>query len=226
MKGKNLTFAELQKKSNNLANYVGGNGYAANFRGDNIGVDSPQFQQAKQMARVYNISITNAQAAVKTIILFPGLIYTNVLTELADGVLRTATDAYPSAEGTAATFTSSGSPASIELMENFVRMNPTVLVGMKFDSTVATQKNLVLTLEKQSPFNVTNQVKQLSLTSYHDENAFSEKIVTVPILEQLDNQTSVTCQIAPSSTLTLTLFLGVVDNSSANFYQTIFGGGQ
>lgn len=207
-----------------MANYVGSSGYAANFRGDNIGVDSPAFVKAKDMARTFNITITNANAAAKQIILFPGLIYCNVLTELSDGVLRTATTAYAAADGTASVFTSSGSPASIEILENFVRMNPTVLVGMKFDSTVSTQKNQVVTLEKQSPFNVANQTKQLSLTAYTDENAYNDKIVTVPVLEQLDNQTVVTAYVAGSSTLTLTLFIGVIDNSSANFYSQIFGG--
>lgn len=192
----------------NLSNYAGEDDYSgedSELHDDFSG--TLQSATDGTMNRQFTFTITNANAAVRTAILVPGLGY-NINTP-AQGVVKTG--AHGSVESATTDLTTQGSPKSIEAFLDFIRRNPALCRGFKVSSTVATQIAQTMVVKKESPFqDLASEV--INLDSYQDEFGFKDKMVTVQRNIQFDDQTRIELPIAGSSTCTITWFFKEILN--------------
>lgn len=199
-----------------LRAYEGGGGVMRESDMFDFGGISKTFADSIKSARQFKVTITNLLATDEEIYLTPGPLY-HAQATIADGVLRTETNplaAYASVAGTALAFTSQGSPNTIENFLQFIYNNPTRLLGMKITSTLADQMEEALIIDRISPFKSNLESTPKFLASYQDENTFRDKVVTIPLMEQLDNQTVIRLNIKADSTINITFYCGAIMNQA------------
>lgn len=210
MKGQVISLDDLAAEARaNLSNYAG----EENYSGEDLSELHDDFTGTMQnvadgtMNRQFTFTIVNANAAVRTAILVPGLGY-NINTP-AQGVVKTG--AHGSIESASTDLTTAGSPKTIEAFLDFIRRNPAMCRGVKISSTVATQIAQTMVVKKESPFqDLASEI--INLDSYQDEYGFKDKMVTVARNIQFDDQTRIELPIAGSSTCTITWFFKEILN--------------
>lgn len=209
----NKSFDQINKEAGMLSSYMGGRGYESDFNGD------LNAMEAAGTARVFQFVVThdNTTASVQTLTILPGLGYSSKAT-IDDGVIRTNTStAFNSVEGNNVFINCSGTPGSIEDFLDFISSNPSKILGLRFESTAATQLTKSISITKANPFVSTPETRNVILSSFKDEHSYSDKIVTVPFKEQADGQTKITIPVINDTTLTVSIFVGAIDNKAADF---------
>lgn len=199
-----------------IANYEGGAkpgyggprvaGYGGTY-GALTGMSSEKEIFAFQGLLTYAIQVVNANAAVRTFRLTPGL-----LGFTAAGLI--AAGAFNDINGDAGLTGSTTSFGSIATLQQFIAYNPTKLLGMKVSSTVEEQGELTINVYPKSPFRQLES-KVLPIGQYNDGDTFNDKktfMNLIPYDMQLDMQVDIQIPVYGTSTLNLLLFLGPILN--------------
>jgi hypothetical protein len=170
------------------------------------GGPADSFADAVENKRVFKITLVNANAATRTAYLFGGY-------AAPTGLI--ATGAFNDKNGDAG-LTGSSSPGTIAHFLEYIDRNPTLILGMKVKSTLASQLDESLTLQDLSPF-ITLPSREIYLSAYVDEKNYNDKIATVTESFYASNQTQVQIPVVGSSTVTITLYCG----PSLNTYKAL-----
>ena len=109
---------------------------------------------------------------------------------------------------------SSGTPKLIQNFLDFIKFNPTIILGFKVRAKVsATQLEEVVTVRELSPFK-TLESYEISLSAYQDEDTFQDKVVSVPEEIIASNQTEVSIPLNANETITISWFAGAILNTA------------
>lgn len=196
--------------------YTGHNDPFVDFAGDRTSFN----EAAPANERIYRMTIVNANLTDEEFYLNAGLNIDKI------DVIGSSVDGLPVADGTFTSIagnnlTMTGNPYNFKYFHNLVQRNPIRVVGMKVASTVATQMQTSILLERHSPFKQL-QSRTLFLSSYQNETVYQDKQVTIPERWQIDDQLSVKMTIKASSTLDIQLFCGAVLNPAKALFKKAF----
>lgn len=202
-----MSAEDLENEANSLSNFNGGHipyvGQGDDFL-DYAGSAS-SLASAHRNAKPFIVSISNANAAPRVALLCPGLIKTSA------GLI--ATGAFNDANGDAGLSASSGSPGSIEMFNEFVRLNPSVISGFKIATSSIPQMDQSLTLVKESPFSQ-HSSKVITPGTWASEGNFNTSILTIPESFFMDSQSKIRYTVLGNTTVVITLMVGVSLNIS------------
>ncbi|MEM7036280.1 MAG: hypothetical protein AAF570_04810 [Bacteroidota bacterium] len=178
--------------------YTGFDDDLVDFGGN--GVESLSFADEIKSGKHFSVEITNAHATdTLNMYLFGGDLYdpgTNgVMTEGAFNDIDAK-----------AGLTATGDPFSVDRLLKWCNKNPSRIAGIKIQSTVASQLEKTIVIEKWSPFRQL-PTHYIRISNYKDENDFQDKIATIRDPFQVDDQTLVKIPI-PIGTTTITLYFG------------------
>lgn len=193
---------DLENEAAALSNFGGGMvGYTG--AGDDFldyAGSAQSLASAHANAKPYIMQIANANAAPRTVLLCPGLIKTTVGL-VTDG-------AFNDKSGAAGLSGASGSPGSIAMFQEFIRLNPSVISGFKIATANIAQMDQSVTLVKESPF-AQHSSKVITPGTWASEGNFNTAILTIPQSFFMDHQTRIEYTILGSTTVVITLMVGV-----------------
>lgn len=109
-----------------------------------------------------------------------------------------------------------GVQCSIDAFTQFIKRNPTQVLGFKIGVTDASQiDNMVITVEEQSPFRALG-TRKIIPSIYVNETTYRDKIVTVPEGFDYNDQVSVKVNmVAACHSMTITYICGGILNPAA-----------
>jgi len=157
----------------------------------------------------FTIEMVNANAATRTAILFPG--YHHLNTTLAAGQM--VDGAFNDTGGNAGLTASSLGEKTIRELLEYLKYVPSRWVAVKINSTLASQIQSDFTITNLNPFK-TAESRHIRPKTFQNQNVNQDKIITVPVNEQLDFETRVTYPFVGSSTTSLTFFFGARMNQA------------
>ena len=192
---------ELERQASALSNYSGDDlgytGYGDDFLEYN-GNDQSSFLDAIHKGKSFIFSITNANAATRTALFCPGL--NGAATGLiADGAFNDV--------GGNAGLSATGSPGSINALNLFIRMYPTLVVGFKVTSSNLAQLEQPVTIQRESPF-VIEQSRNIIPGMYASESNPNGQLITVGEGFQMDYETRISYPILGGTTVNFALVFG------------------
>ena len=200
---RSYTAEDLEQEASGLSNYGGMSGYT----GENddfleFAGDQGSFADSIHKGKVYNLSVTNANAAARTLLLCPGLIF-GAAGLIADGAFNDVNGA--------AGLTAAGSPRSIALFNNFIRQFPTMVAGFKVSTSSLGQMEQTLSIVKESPF-AEHESKIINVSIHASEANPNTSLITVGEGFYMDSQTKITYQVLGSTQVNF----GIVFGASLN----------
>ncbi|RFZ84772.1 hypothetical protein DYU05_03970 [Mucilaginibacter terrenus] len=195
------TAEDLENEAAGLSNFSGGmSGYTG--EGDDFlefsGESNGSFMDAIHKGKIFNLTLTNGNAATRTALLCPGLVFA-AAGLIADGAFNDASGA--------SGLTGTGNPQSILLFNNFIRNYPTLVAGFKISTSNINQFECVLTIQKESPFSV-HESKIINPAIYASEANPNTTLITVGEAFYMDNQTKISYQVLGSSSVNIGLIFG------------------
>lgn len=175
---------------------------------DEAGAFFPQeLNQGRSKKRIFQFTVTNAQLVDQSFYLNEGLD-----TGIAGVILADNAALVPiSGVGVIGV---AGKLKNLKYLRNFIRQNPTRILGFKIASTDALQIETNVSIETESPFHQALKSRQIVLADYQNEHTYRDKVVTVPEQFQLDEKTKVKMTVVANSSMTVTLYVGAVLNTS------------
>jgi hypothetical protein len=196
----NEEMSNYEGDENRGREYTGYTGYKDDF----VDFDGKGLSFASSIAanRVYTVTISNTTGANQTVLLCPSYVPSSA-NVVADGVI-----------GGVANFIGSGSPKTIANFLAWVNVNPTHVVAMRIQSTLAAQLQQTMTFTRKSPFKDL-ETDLINLGSFVNEANNNDKLVTINRPFQMDNQTEISVPIPSTAVTTFTFFCGAVLNTAA-----------
>lgn len=172
-------------------------------------------QQQAQSGRIFTMYIENSGTAAvdKVIILNPAYTAQDRVAGavvITDGVIQYGVNP---GEGL---ITGSGDPKLIQNFLDFIKNNPTQVVGFKVKArTFSDQIEQAMLIRELSPFK-TLESRTINLSSYQDEDTFQNKVVTVPERINVTNQTEVSMKLLAGEKIAITFYIGGIVNTSVS----------
>jgi hypothetical protein len=198
---------DLENEAAALSNFNGGMiGYTG--QGDDFldfAGSAQSLASAHSNAKPFIMTIANANASPRTLLLCPGLI------ETAVGLVTDG--AFNDKNGAAGLSAASGSPGSILMFQKFIQKNPSVISGFKIATQNVVQMDQSVTLVKESPF-AQHSSKVITPGTWASEGNFNTAILTIPQSFFMDPQTRIEYTVLGSTTVVITLMVGVSLNIS------------
>ncbi|MBC8051882.1 MAG: hypothetical protein H7Y13_02340 [Sphingobacteriaceae bacterium] len=194
-----FTEEDLENEANNLSSFGGGMGYVGqnddflDFAGN-----AASFAEIAKEAKPFTFTLTNANAATRTVLIAPGLIATQA------GLM--ATGAFNDKNGAAGLSAASGSPGSIEEFVAHYRLFPSLVSGFKISTDSVTQMEQSMTIMKKSPFNQHSSMI-IPIGTYASEQNFNTKILSIPKSFFLDPQTLIEYPILGETSVSFTFMI-------------------
>jgi hypothetical protein len=97
-----------------------------------------------------------------------------------------------------------------------VQRNPTRVLGFKVSSSADAQiQSMSVKVSKYNPFGEAKQEAIIYPNAYVNENTYRDKVVTVPVGFQMDDQTIIKTSLVAGATVTFTLLCGAILNPAA-----------
>lgn len=192
--------ANLSNFNGGLVGYVGQGDHFLDYAGGAVSLAS-----ANANAKPFVLTITNTSAAPRQLLLCPGLI--------ANAAGLIATGAFNDTAGQAGLSAASGSPGSIEMLQAFIRLNPSIVAGFKLATSNIAQMDQNFTFVKESPF---AQHSSLVVTpgTFASEGNFNTAILTIPQSFFMDHQSKISYTLLGNTSITITLMFGVSLNTA------------
>ena len=155
--------------------------------------------------KIITVELTNsATSATRQALVGPGLNY--VTGSESNGQIKTGS--FNDLNGNSG-LSGAQNVQTIEEFLIYLRNNPTVVLGLKVDSDVASQTSQTITMGYDVPWSDTQiEPKQINLATYKNEYQSNEKSVTVPFPFVFDSSFYMKVPVVASSTLSLTFFFG------------------
>lgn len=187
---------------NNLLNMIGEGDDLLHFRGQGSNIATQDLDQ-------FTFVITNASVAIRTARLFcpmakeypsllPGLVVTGAFNDVA---------------GNAGLTGASGTSFALEMFQYYISKNPSRLVKLRVQSTVNTQLAYSILMDEVNPYRDV-QNKQIYPQNVINGGTYNQNIAEFELNQQLDYLSDVTYQIAPSSSVNITFFMGTEINTA------------
>ena len=161
------------------------------------------------MEKQFTFTVTNANAAARTALIWPGYYISNAT--LGPGKL--VTGAFNDVNAAAGLTGASNVEKTIEELHLFLLYNPSRVIGMTIKSDVANQLQNDIILKPLDPFKDTESVYVRPKT-FINQNTFQDKTVTFPCDIQLDEQMKMTYAFIGTSVTTITFFFGATLNKA------------
>ncbi len=196
----------------------------SNYEGSDIGYDGTQddlldfeglhsFASEIEQSRVYQFSVRNNGPSPAKVYINKG--YTmwgsgGLAGQIIDGSFGSANEppyATMSCFGT-------GITSTLGDFRAFFFFNPVRVVGMKISAPQAQIENMALKFKIASPFKDLGE-KVIYPSTFVNEQTWKDNIVTVPIQFDLNNQMVIHTTINPNTTVTFTMVIGGILNTSA-----------
>lgn len=233
--GRNFTPAELENIAKN-ANFSSFNGEAVDYDGDAAyegealydgsnddmldfgGANSPVrsfLQKQANSGRIFTMNIQNSGTlgTDKVIVLNPA--YTSEGRAVGAVVVTDGAVQYGALPGDGV-ITSSGTPKLIQNFLDFVKYNPTQIVGFKVKAQNSSdQLEQAVIIRELSPFKDLES-RTIYLSVYQDEDTFRDKVVTVPETLDFSTQSEVTLNLLKDEKVSITLFVGAILNTAVS----------
>jgi hypothetical protein len=108
-----------------------------------------------------------------------------------------------------------GKPKSIDQFLKFISLNPCRITGMRIKTDDTDQFDEDLLFRNETPFRDLG-FKTETPNTYLSEHQQNEKIVSIPLDTQFDNQTTLITTIQANRTVTYTFFIGAISNEAAD----------
>lgn len=202
-----------QEAMSNLSNF---NGYESDYDGyDDDMLDfngENSFQNEAASGRVFTFTITNTGDAEERFYISGGYKYKNQDDTIATGVMKDG--AFKAIGRSTNTLTAASSPVSVDEFRRFIELNPTRVLAFKLGVSDESQiESMVLEVEKLSPFRKMG-TDQIRPSVYRTEGVFQNKIITVPVGFDLNNQIAISANILPGKSVTFTVVCGAILNTA------------
>ena len=162
------------------------------------------FAMEGYIGQQFTLTIRNTAAALRTVRLFAG--YNTGDNAAASGQLADG-DFNDTAGNAGLTATSSDPESNIRGFQRYVKDNPTRVVHLRIQTTVAEQLQQAIKVRRLDPFNqkgATSIVPALVVGG----NQFNDKIAYLTTEIQLDDLSDILMNVVPTSSTTLTFFCG------------------
>lgn len=168
------------------------------------------FSQEGHIGKEFTFTIDNAATASRTARLFAGYNTGDnaaLAGQLVDGAF-TDVNGNPGLSGTSA-----DPDTSIRQFQRYVERNPTRVVHVRIQTTVASQLQQAIKIHKLNPFNQqgSTTIKPALVVG---GNQFNDKIADVAVDIQLDDLSDITTNLVAGSSTTYTFFCGATLSSS------------
>jgi len=186
------------RRSINL--YTGMDDDLLSFEGD---IRSFAQELDKNLEKQFSISVVNANAAIRTALLYAGYLKGNAT--LAPGEL--VEGAFNDTGGLAGLTGATLEQKSIEELKLFLNACPTRLLALKIQSTVQGQLNNNLSYQRNNPFK-TEETKIIRPKNFVNQDTFQNDQVTFPVDVQLDQLAKMTYPFIGASTNYVTFYFG------------------
>ena len=168
------------------------------------------FAEEQHTGRIFVMSITNETASAQKVAL------TKAFATKAGNGLLIAKDGTIFTDPKGGTkVTAKGTPTNIVDLQEFLKIAPSNLAGVRIQSTDPSQMHQVMSVQEYSPFRKMES-KEIFLGTYVSESNFKDNLITVPTPDVvLGAETELSLTVVPKSTLTITLFVGAVLSQSS-----------
>jgi hypothetical protein len=203
---KKLSYFEGTKK---LSFYTGEEDDLLSFEGD---IRSFAQELDRNLEKQFSVSIVNANAAVRTTLLYAGYLLGN--TTLAPGQL--VEGAYNDVNAAAGLTGATQEQKSIQELSLFLNYCPTRLLALKIQSTVDGQLNQNATYKRNNPFKDEESIT-IRPKNYTNQDTYQTDQVTFPVDVQLDAMSTLRYPIIGTSTNFITFYFG----ASLNIMQAL-----
>lgn len=227
--------AELRaivKEAEDLSNFTGQEDYSddAGFAGDDDDDDdnSAFVGQAKRTAKAqtfkFKLSNNGSAAADRDLAIVPGLLTSEAaLTAYGikcDGILKTG-GVIPGAGATAQVTLTNLRPEPIEMLQQFLRHNPSRLIGMTMAVTDPAQFETEMSIVRTNPFKKEG-TDTVDISGYYSPDQFSSKKVEVDLVNvaedtTLGNQSVMMMKLLAGQEVIITLRFGGISNEEKKF---------
>lgn len=221
----------IKEEAKDLSNFTGQEDYAqdAGFAGEDDDDDNSAFagdQKRTKKAQTFKFQLINtgASAVDRDLAIVPGLFTTEAaLTAYGiktDGILKTG-GVIPGAAAAAQVNLVNLRPETIEMLQNFLRFNPSRLIGMTLAVSDPAQFETEMTITRTNPFRK-EAVDQVDISGYYSPDQFSSKKVEVDLINvaedtTLGNQSVFGMKLLAGQTVIITLRFGGVNNQEKKF---------
>jgi|GEM_PF-2836903 len=177
---------------------------------DFLDFDGPgnSFANQKDLQRTFSLHIGNNGSVAQKFVLFNG--YRNGVS--ADETYLMSAGNVGAAAGA---YSVSSNPSTLDDLRGFLKTSPIVLGFVRIKTDNVLQLENPISLSELTPFRQA-EVKNIFLQEFTGENTFRDNIVTVPTPGLiLGNETKISMDILPATSVSITFFFGAVFSNSA-----------
>lgn len=207
-----MSIEELRKEADKLSSFNGGRIMRYTGEGDDLldfNGDGSDFsaELVNNLEKQFVLSITNANAATRTAVLFAGYLKGNAT--LAPG--QVVQGAFNDKFGAIGLSGNTESEKSIEELLLFTNWIPTRLIAIQMESNVPAQLAQQLVYQRLNPFR-SEPTKSYRPNNFRNQNSFQNTLVSFPLDCQMDTLSRMELPIVGTSTVRLTFFFGTSFN--------------
>lgn len=219
----------IKAEAQQLGSFTGQDDYPDN-QGFNDDDESFVAQGAKYLNKPntfkFKLSNKGGSSVDRDLVIHPGLFTSEAaLTAYGitcDGILKTG-GVIPGAAAAAQVTLTNMRPATVEMLQEFLRHNPSRLIGMTISATDPSQFETEMMITRANPFRK-EAFDEIDISSYYSPDQFSSKKVEVDLVNvaedtTLGNQAVMSMKLLAGQDVIITLRFGGTSNEEKKFDQ-------